>query len=229
MVDSFSRFVILAPLKEKTARAVAHAIVIKLICEHSAPRVLLSDNGAEFSNVVLAEICQQFGIRKTFTVAYHPASNGLVERSNRKILGILRPLVAGHLGTWEDWIPQVATIINASVCESTGQSPHYIVFGCHKCLPYDLLSSQHPPVYDPEDYAKIQLQNFSQIHHEVTEKLQSTSDSRTAKQHRYARPISFSEGDSVMIAAPERKSKLSPKFSGPHTVTRVLGGINILS
>ncbi len=216
MVDSFSRYVILAPLREKMARAVAHAIVTKLICEHSAPRVLLSDNGAEFRNTVLAEMCKQFGIRQTFTVAYHPVSNGLVERSNRKILEILRPIVAGHLGAWEDYVAQVAATINASVCESTGQSPHYIVFGCHKRLPYDLLSSRQPPVYDPENYAKIQLQNFKKIHSEVTEKLMSTSDLRTAKQHRYARPVSFSEGDIVMIAAPERQSKLSPKFSGPH-------------
>ncbi len=66
--------------------------------------------------------------------------------------------------------------------------------------------------------------SFSRIHREVTEKLQSTSDLRTAKQHRAARPVSFSEGDAVMIAAAESQSKLSPKFSGPHLVTRVLGG-----
>ncbi len=229
MVDFFSRYVILAPLREKSARAVVHAIVTKLICEHSAPQVLLSDNGAEFRNKVLVEICRQFGIRQTFTVAYHPASNGLVERSNRKILEILRPIVAGHPRAWEDWIPQVAATINASVCDSTGQLPHYIVFGGPKHLPYDLLGSQQPPVYDPEDYAKIQLQNFSRIHHAVTEKLKSTSDFRTAKQHKGARPVSFSEGDAVMIATPDRQSKLSPKFSGTHLVTRVLGGINMLS
>ncbi len=224
MIDHFWRYVVLAPLKEKSARAVAHAIVSKLICEYSAPRVLWSDNGAEFRNKVLAEICCQFGIKQTFTVAYHPASNGLVERSNRKILEILRPIVAGHLGTWEDWDPQVAATINASVCESTGQSPHYIVFGSPKRLPYDLLSSQQPPVYDPEDYTNIQLHNFSKIHCKVTQKLQSKSDMKTAKQYKCARPVSFSEGDAVMIAAPERQSKLSPKFSGPYTVTRVLGG-----
>ncbi len=157
-------------------------------------------------------------------MAYHPASNGLVERSSRKILEILRPIVTGHLGAWKDWIPQVAATINASVCDSTGQSPHYIVFGSPKRLPYDLLGSQQPPVYDPEDYAKIQLQNFSRIHHAVTEKLKSTSDMRTAKQHKGACPVSFSEGDSVMIAAPDRQSKLSPKLSGPHLVTRVFWG-----
>ncbi len=191
---------------------------------YSAPRVLLSDNGAEFRNKVLAEICSQFGIRQTFTMAYHPASNGLVERSNRKILEILRPIVADHLGKREDWVPQVAATINASVCESTGKSPHYIVFGNPKRLPYDLPSSQQPPVYDPEDYAKIQLHNFSKIHREVTQKLQSTSVMKAAKQHKGARPVSFSEDDAVMIAAPERQFKLSPKFSGPYTVTSFFGG-----
>ncbi len=92
MVDMFSRYPIFAPTKEKSARAVAHVIVNKLICEHSSLRVLVSDNGTEFRNNVLAEICSQFGLRQTFTVAYHPASNGLVERSNRKILEVLRPL-----------------------------------------------------------------------------------------------------------------------------------------
>ncbi len=71
MVDMFSRYVLLAPIKEKTAKNVAHAIVSKLICEFSAPRVLLSDDGAEFRNRLLQEICNQFGINHTFTVAYH--------------------------------------------------------------------------------------------------------------------------------------------------------------
>ncbi len=66
MIDHFSRYVILAPLKEKSAHAVAHAIVTNLICEYSVPRVLLSDNGAEFRNKVLAEICGQFGIRNFY-------------------------------------------------------------------------------------------------------------------------------------------------------------------
>ncbi len=129
----------------------------KLICEHTAPRVLLSDNGAEFRNKVLAEICRQFGITQTLTVAYHPASNGLVERTNRKILEVLRPIVGRLLGTWEDWLPQVAATINSSVCKSTGQSPHYIVYGVSKRLPHDLLSSQQPLVYDADAYAQIQV------------------------------------------------------------------------
>ncbi len=60
--DHFSRFVILAPLQNKTAEAVAHALKSNLFCPYSTPRVLLSDNGAEFRNALLEEICEQFNI-----------------------------------------------------------------------------------------------------------------------------------------------------------------------
>ncbi len=120
-VDHFSGFVVLAPLRNKSAMTVAHAIVSHLICPYTAPRVLLSDNGTEFKNQILADVCSQYNIKQTFITAHHPASNGLVERTNRKVLQILRHL-AGHLHqTWEDWLSQVAASINGSVNSSTAK------------------------------------------------------------------------------------------------------------
>ncbi len=49
-VDHLSRHVVLAPVKDKSARSIAHALVTHLICPYSTHRVLLSDNGAEFRN-----------------------------------------------------------------------------------------------------------------------------------------------------------------------------------
>ncbi len=100
--DHFHNFVVLAPLRNKSAVTVAHGIVSHLICPYTTPRVLLSDNGTEFKNQILADICSQYNIKQTFITAHHPGSNGLVERTNRKVLEILRHL-AGHLDeTWED-------------------------------------------------------------------------------------------------------------------------------
>ncbi len=106
--DHLTRYVVLAPLKDKIATGVAHALVTHLFCPFSTQRVILSDNGAEFWNAVVSEICSQFGIKQTFTAAYHPASNGLVGRANRKILEVLRPIVNELLENWEDWLPHVA-------------------------------------------------------------------------------------------------------------------------
>ncbi len=177
---------------------------------YSTQRVLLSDNGAEFINRLLQEICSQFGIYHTFTVAYHPASNGLVERTNRKFLEVLRAVVGTLFHSWEEWLPHVAANINTSVCESTGQSPHFIVFGVKKRILYNLLGSSKPPFYDFEDYAKIQLKVFADIHTQVQNRLLQTSAARSSKQHKRAAPVNFKVGDSVMVQTPERHSKLEP-------------------
>ncbi len=44
-VDHFSRFVVLAPPPNKSATAVAHALVSSLLCSSTTPSVLLSNNG----------------------------------------------------------------------------------------------------------------------------------------------------------------------------------------
>ncbi len=148
---------VLAPLKDKTATGVAHTLVTHLFSPFSTPRVILSDNGAEFRNAMVSEICSQFGIKQTLTAAYHPASNELVERANRKILEILRPIVNELLDNWKDWLPHVAASLNSSVSDSTRKSPHYIVFGVEKRLPYDLLTSPQQPVYNTDNYTQQQL------------------------------------------------------------------------
>ncbi len=44
-VDHLSRYVVLAPAKDKSARSFARALITHLICSFSTPRVLLCDNG----------------------------------------------------------------------------------------------------------------------------------------------------------------------------------------
>ncbi len=139
----------------------AHAFVTHVICPFTTSRVILSDNGTEFKNKVLEAVCHQYGIKQTFTAAYHPASNGLVERTNRKILEILRHAVDTTQEAWQDWLFQVAASISGSVNGSTGKTPQYIIFGCDKRLPYDLLAQRPVPVYSVDDYAKKQLLTFS--------------------------------------------------------------------
>ncbi len=84
--DHFSRFTVLAPLPNMYATTVAHAIVSHLICPYTTPRVLLSDNGTEFKNQALRDICIQFHVQQTFLTLHYPASNGFVERTNREVL-----------------------------------------------------------------------------------------------------------------------------------------------
>ncbi|XP_076037535.1 KRAB-A domain-containing protein 2-like [Oratosquilla oratoria] len=101
-VNHFSRSVILTSLRSKSAPVVAHVLVSHVICLCTTPSVLLSDNGIEFRNAVLAKICERYGIPETFVTAYHPACNSVVEWMNRKILDILRHVASRLHESWED-------------------------------------------------------------------------------------------------------------------------------
>ena len=223
-VDHFSRYAILVALRDKQAATVARALIDNLICPFSAPRVLLSDNGSEFRNELIAEICTQFNIKQTFIVAYHSAGNGLAERCNQKALTVLRTTLRGLLDAWEDHLPQVAACINSSVCESTGHTPHYILYGIEKRFPYECLEKPRSPVYNIDDYSASQMSNLAHIHRSVRENLQQSRTEMVTKQHKTASPSKLKSGDVVMVQLPKRETKLSPKFVGPRLVLHNCAG-----
>ncbi len=103
-IDHFSRFSVLVPLKDKQDTSVARALIDDVFCKYNIPKVLLSDNGTEFNNQILDAIYNEHGITKCNVMAYHPASNGMVERQNRKIIQHLQTLVGDVLSTWHEWI-----------------------------------------------------------------------------------------------------------------------------
>ena len=222
-VDYFSKYAILVPLAQKTADVVAKALVDNVFCKYNIPKTLLSDNGTEFKNEVVENVCKIYKIDQCFTTAYHPQGNGLVERTNRKILEVLRPLVGQMQDTWEDWLPQVQASINGSINAATTKTPHYIVFGQDLRLPYDILNGSPPPLYNVEDYAQRHAKVFHQVHSQVRKHLKSSRAEIMAKQHRRAKPLRAKQGDVVMKRPPFRNSKLDPKFEGPLVVAEVLG------
>ena len=52
-----------------------------------------SDNGSEFKNTGIEELCDEFGIRHQFLTKYTPQSNGLVERKNRTLIDMARSML----------------------------------------------------------------------------------------------------------------------------------------
>ncbi len=104
------------------------------------------------------------------------------------------------------------------------RSPHFIIFGEEKRLPYDLLGSSQNPVYGYEDYSKFQYKIFADIHKQVKDKLLQYSTARSSRQHKHASLVSFQIGDSVIVQKPERHLKLDPKFDGSYQIVQELGG-----
>ena len=67
-----------------------------VVCRFGMPTVIHSDQGREFENKVMHELCILGGAHKTKTTPYHPESDGLVERFNRTLLMMLAMFAGEH-------------------------------------------------------------------------------------------------------------------------------------
>eukprot|EP00731_Ephydatia_muelleri_P028964 Em0020g608a len=65
--------------------------------------------------------------------------NGIVERFNRTLLGMLATTVDSYPSSWEQNIRRVCLAYNSSVHASTGFSPFFLMFGRQVKLPVDLM------------------------------------------------------------------------------------------
>ncbi len=124
-------------------------------------------------------------------MAYHPASNGLVEGINRKILDALHPVVNSLHDNWDDWLLNIAACINTAVSECTAKSPHYILYGANKRLLYGILASPPKPAYNIDSYAKQHMHIFTDIHTKILNRLQTSGAEMMALQHKRAVPVTI--------------------------------------
>lgn len=58
----------------------------------------------------MKELCALMGVKKSRTTAYHPQSDGLVERLNRTLLDLLAKQVDQKQKDWDEWIATVLAV-----------------------------------------------------------------------------------------------------------------------
>ncbi|ROT61289.1 hypothetical protein C7M84_020961 [Penaeus vannamei] len=138
IVDHHSRYLQLVPLRNKTAETVLRGFYDHFITLFGPPRQIMTDNGGEFANEQWQEVCRQLEIRCSFTIAYHPSSNGLVERTNRVVKDALAMLVADKPGRWPLYLTSVRLAINSAIHRSVGDQPLYLLTGKMALFPRGL-------------------------------------------------------------------------------------------
>ena len=80
ITDHFSRHVQAYKVNDKRAVTIARCLYDNYFRHYGFPRQLMSDQGKEFCNNILKEMCYYLDIKKICTMPYHPQLNGAVER-----------------------------------------------------------------------------------------------------------------------------------------------------
>ena len=90
--DHFMKYMLAYVTPNQTAKTIAKFLHWGYISVFGAPARLLSDRGDNFMSSVIEEMCKILGIKKLWTMPYHPQTNGLVERLHQMIMQMIRKL-----------------------------------------------------------------------------------------------------------------------------------------
>ena len=147
--DLFTRYVELKALRKPDAMSVLKAFHQLIVNRWGCPRVLLTDNGTEFSNRMVTERLDEYGILQSTIPPYHPQANP-VEGVNRN----LRPMI-NSFRDWDLHLNELRFALNSAVHLSLGVSPAFLNLGRNP-VPSTLLRNhlENPIPSSPPDFDK---------------------------------------------------------------------------
>lgn len=128
LIDNFSKFTLVMPLRNATGRLICTAVEEHLFLIFGHPKLLISDNGTQFTCNEFKNLLSSYGVRHFYTANYHPQSNP-TERANKTLETMIRCYTSDNHKLWDKNLSKIACAIRTQVHESTGCSPYFIVFG----------------------------------------------------------------------------------------------------
>jgi len=81
-------------------------VVTKIVFEHGMPEKILTDQGTNFTSEMFKNTCKLLKIEKIQTSAYHPESNGALERSHQTLAEYLYARESLLLGREQFSLPE---------------------------------------------------------------------------------------------------------------------------
>jgi len=126
--DDLSKYVVAVPIGHQDAETVARAFVANILLKYGTLCIIQTDQGANFVTKVFRNTCKMLKINKIQSTAFHPESQGSIERSHRVLAEYLRHYVNEDQTNWDEWVPLF--------------TPFELLFGCPSVLPS---ASKKPP------------------------------------------------------------------------------------
>jgi len=129
-----------------------------IICRHGCPKEILTDRGTHFVNEMLNSLCDKLGVKHRLSTAYHPQTNGLVERFNRTLCETLAKFAGDNKDDWDLYISSALFAYRVRRHNTTRHEPFYLMYGRDATLPIEFviptLQAQLPEKDQQDDLLK---------------------------------------------------------------------------
>jgi len=201
----------------------------KIVFEHGMPEKILTDQGTNFTSEMFKNTCKLLRIEKIQTTAYHPESNGALERSHRTLAEYLRHYINEDQTDWDEWLPYAMFTYNTTPHSATKFTPFELMYGHQATLP-TALTKQPKQTYSYEDYAQELRERLRATNQLAKEHLKQEKEKAKQQYDKAINKRTFQIGDKVLLydetVRRGRSKKLEPQWIGPYVIIEKNNDLN---
>ena len=195
------------PIYDETAESCAGALLTSWVARFGLPEHITSDRGGAFISNLWTNLALLLGIQLHHTTAYHPQSNGMIERWHRTLKTSLMSRCTGS--DWIHHLPWVLLGLRTTPKEGINISAAEMVFGQPLVVPGEFF----PCYTNPTDPTHTDLQAARWAARQFTPCLPTHPTHRDT----YI-PKSLQSTDYVFVRQDLVKPALSPPYRGPYHI-----------
>ena len=226
-----TRFPEAIPLRNIKTKTIVKALV-KFFTFVGLPRSVQSDQGSNFMSGIFQQVMHELGIKQYKSSAYHPESQGALERFHQTLKNMIRSYCFDTEKDWDEGIHLLLFAARESVQESLGFSPFELVFGHTVRGPLKLLKEK----FLSDDNSSLNLlQYVSDFKNRLSKACEAAWTNLKLAQSkmklRYdenAQDRNFEPGDKVLALLPIPGKPLQARYYGPYTVDKKLSDVNYI-
>ncbi|KAE9048416.1 hypothetical protein PR001_g3816 [Phytophthora rubi] len=231
-VDYFTRWAEVFAVDCLDSVAFVDEMINGVAARHGVLSRLLSDNGSNFTSDVAKSFYQTLGIKKLYGAAYHPQTQGLVERFNGTLIGMLRMHVSEAQDDWDVYLPRVLFAYRTAYHEALGDSPFFSLYGRDPVLPLDVAFLNLGSKWKSNEVAQYRRELYQSLRssrHLVERQLLKAQDRHEQRLEGQV-AARFEVGDPVWVyrafrarRGESRTKKLTFSWHGPYRVVGQVG------
>lgn len=205
MIDRFTRWPEVIPVPDITAATVAQAIIDGWIARFGTPLKITTDQGRQFESEIFHQLNNRLGTRHFHTTAYHPQSNGMIERFHRSLKSML---MCKSNTRWSEELPYILLGFRSSYKEDVRGTAAELLYGKTLRLPAEFFS-ERPPSNNEAEF----IQHFRQTMNKIrpTQTAHHTNEKPFIQRELSDCPRVFVRNDTV-------RKPLQQPYDGPFEV-----------
>lgn len=208
-IDRTTRWMEAIALTEITASSVAFAFVQTWISRFGVPLHVVTDRGSQFESELFRELSSFTGFHRLRTTAYHPQTNGIIERTHRTIKTAL-------MARKENWLQALPVVLLGirSIPNDSGYSPFTAVTGSPMLIPRPLIAAETTSSFSNSSIQKL----AEEMRRLDTDRL---SQGRFSSAHtRSYIPPALKDCSHVWLRVDRVRKSLEAPYSGPFLVKK---------